>query len=99
MKKSKKKAKDSDAEDNEADELCADGEENLVYLEAEKIDEIKEHDADLELKLAGASTVDGANNRKNSSDVAQTETEEERGNSSGNSSAAEANTGESDAKR
>uniref|UniRef100_A0A1A9X5M3 Translocation protein SEC62 n=1 Tax=Glossina brevipalpis TaxID=37001 RepID=A0A1A9X5M3_9MUSC len=44
-KKSKKKSKDSDLEDNE--DSCPEA----VPLEADKIDEIKEHDADLELRL------------------------------------------------
>ncbi|KAI9589184.1 translocation protein SEC62 [Glossina fuscipes] len=45
MKKSKKKSKDSDLEDNE--DSCPEA----VPLEADKIEEIKEHDADLELRL------------------------------------------------
>lgn len=100
----KKKAKDSDAEENEIEELCGDGEEEPAsLLEAEKIAEIKEHDADLELKLSEATKsmeLNGGAERKGSIDGAhQTETEEERGNTSGNSSAAEAVAGDSDAKR
>lgn len=84
--------------------MCVDGEEEpLSFLEAEKIAEIKEHDADLELKLTVASPSQKLANQQQDhggdGQTEETEEEERGGNSSGNSSAAEANTGDSDAKR
>lgn len=78
--KSKKKEKDSDIEDN--DDIAPDA----VPLEPEKIEEIKEHDADMELRL-----------RSNATAAAEVKGDTEDDSHSGSSSANEAPQ-ESDAK-